>query len=179
MVIQDLAASEVPRRRAPASPQTFEELFNHERQRLFGALCLVTGNAQDADDLAQDAFLRVWEHWGRVGGLDDPTGYLYRTAMNTFRSRYRRSLLALRRQFKDRASGDAIAAVEERIEIVRSLRRLTEKQRAAILLLDLLEFSSDEAGQILGMRAGTIRTQASRARAELRRMAGDDDERSS
>lgn len=179
MVIEDLAAADVSPDRARATPQTFEELFQQERRRLYGALCLLTGNAQDADDLAQDAFLRIWQRWGRVGTIDDPAGYLYRTAMNAFRSRYRRTLLALRRPFRDREPGDAFSAVEERVEIVRSLRRLTERQRAAIVLLDLLDFSSEEAAEILGMRAGTIRVQASRGRAELRRMAGEDNERPS
>ena len=39
----------------------------------------------------QDAFLSVWERWDRVGEMDDPLGYLYRTAMNLFRKRYRRT----------------------------------------------------------------------------------------
>ena len=45
----------------------------------------------------QDAFLKVWERWDRVGRMDDPVGYLYRTAMNLFRKRYRRAMLAVRR----------------------------------------------------------------------------------
>ena len=45
----------------------------------------------------QDAFLTVWERWDRVGGMDDPVGYLYRTAMNLFRKRYRRAMLSVRR----------------------------------------------------------------------------------
>jgi RNA polymerase sigma-70 factor, ECF subfamily len=153
----------------------FEELFDAERTRLFGALCLLTGNRQEAEDLMQDAFVRVYERWDRVGSLDDPTGYLYRTAMNGFRSRYRRSVLALRRQLPPRERRDEIAAAERHADIVTSLAQLTNKQRAAVVLIDFLELSSEEAGALMTMSPGAVRTQASRARAELRRTAGEDD----
>jgi hypothetical protein len=69
----------------------FEALFEREKERLFQALCLVTCNRFEAEELAQDAFLSVYERWDRVAKIDEPTGYLYRTAMNAFRSWPRRS----------------------------------------------------------------------------------------
>src|SRR5439155_24342480 len=76
---------------------SFEEFFTAEHRGLYGALVLVTRSSPEAEEVMQDAFLRVWERWDRVAGLDDPVGYLYRTAMNVFRSRRRRVLVALRR----------------------------------------------------------------------------------
>jgi RNA polymerase sigma factor (sigma-70 family) len=156
----------------PAADATFEEFFDLEQRRLFGALCLVTRNRHEAEELAQDAFLRVWERWERVVEMEDPVGYLYRTAMNAYRSRYRRALLALRKPFVPRESRDALLLVEERDTLLRSLGRLTSSQRAAVVLLDLLEFSSEEAARILSSSPGAVRTQASRARSALRRMGG-------
>src|SRR6266508_1739414 len=75
----------------------FESFYEGERHRLFGALCLITGDRYEAEELAQDAFIAVWERWDRVRAMDSPTGYLYRTAMNAFRKRRRRAALALRR----------------------------------------------------------------------------------
>jgi DNA-directed RNA polymerase specialized sigma24 family protein len=69
----------------------FEAFFEREKERLFQALCLVTRNRFEAEELAQDAFLCVYEPWDRVAKMDEPTGYLYRTAMNAFRSWHRRS----------------------------------------------------------------------------------------
>jgi len=71
-----------PVRRTWGAPASFEELFESQRVPLFKALCLLTGDRQEAEDIAQDAFVRVLERWERVGGLEDPVGYLYRTAMN-------------------------------------------------------------------------------------------------
>ena len=110
-----------------------------------------------------------------MGTLDDPVGYLYRTALNGARSRYRRSVLAVRRQLRPREGRDELDLVEERAEIVRSLANLTYKQRASVILLDLLDMTSGEAAAALGMSAGAVRTQASRGRAEIRRRKGADD----
>ncbi|HEY5859013.1 MAG TPA: sigma factor, partial [Actinomycetota bacterium] len=69
----------------------FEDFFKAEQHRLFGALCLLTHDRIEAEEIGQEAFVRVWERWDRVGVMADPTGYLYRVAMNLFRSRYRRA----------------------------------------------------------------------------------------
>jgi RNA polymerase sigma-70 factor (ECF subfamily) len=79
------------------APISFDEFFLAERDGLFGALWLVTRNRHEAEEIAQDAFLKVWERWGRVAAMADPSGYLCRTAMNLWRSRGRRAALALRK----------------------------------------------------------------------------------
>ena len=76
---------------------SFEEFYRATSRPLFTALCLVTGDRQEAEEIAQDAFVRVFERWGHVRVLEDPTGYLFRVSMNVFRSRYRRASLGLRR----------------------------------------------------------------------------------
>jgi RNA polymerase sigma factor (sigma-70 family) len=156
-------------------PSTFEGLFDQEHLRLHGALCLLTGDPHEAEELSQDAFVRVWEHWDRVRVMADPTGYLYRTAMNAYRSRYRRALLALRNPSPLREAPDSLSAIDDRDAIVRRLRHLTRTQRAAVVLLDLLDFTSEEAATILRSTPGAVRTQASRGRATLRKSEGDFD----
>ncbi len=82
----------------------FEDFFDLEHERLLRALYLVVGERQEAEDLAQDAFVKVLERWETVRSMDSPTGYLYRTAMNTFRTRYRRAVMAVRRIAPSRAA---------------------------------------------------------------------------
>lgn len=175
METQDLPATDTPSPpdEDPGGPPTFEALFDAENRRLHSALCVLTGDTHEAEELAQDAFVRVWEHWDRVRVMADPTGYLYRTAMNGYRSRYRRALLAVRAQFTLREAADRLAVIDDRDAVVRRLGRLTRNQRAAVVLLDLLEFTSDEAASILRSTPGAVRTQASRGRAALRQTEGD------
>ena len=75
--------------------RTFETFYDAEARTLFRRLWLVTGNRSEAEEIMQDAFLKVWERWDRVRAMDDPVGYLYRTAMNMFRKRHRRAALAI------------------------------------------------------------------------------------
>jgi RNA polymerase sigma-70 factor (ECF subfamily) len=163
-------AAAVPTSQALASPDlaSFDAFFATQRDGLFGALCLVTHDRGEAEDIAQDAFVRVLERWDHVGAMENPAGYLYRTAMNTFRKRYRRSLLAARRTFRAAPPPDPIDSVEIRDTAARALATLSERQRASIVLTDLLGYSSEEAGRTLGIRASTVRAHTSMARAALR-----------
>src|SRR3990170_7331600 len=92
------------------APRLFEEFFGEEHARLFGALCFVTGDRHEAEEIMQDAFLRMWERWDEVQ-FADPSAYLFRTAMNVFRNRYRRSALGLRKTLGITPSEDAFANV--------------------------------------------------------------------
>src|SRR5262247_3086854 len=79
------------------APPDFAAFFAEEHGGLFKALYFVTGNRADAAELMQDAFLKLWERWDRVDRIDDPTAYLFRTALNGFRMRRRRAALAVRK----------------------------------------------------------------------------------
>lgn len=148
---------------------SFEEFYELTFRRLFTALCLVTGNRHEAEEIAQEAFVRVFERWDRVGTLDDPTGYLFRVSMNVFRSRYRRAALALRRELLFApAANDDLAAIETHDAVVRLLQGLDPKQRAAVLLTSILDYSAEEAGRMLGLRASSVRSLTTRARARMK-----------
>jgi RNA polymerase sigma-70 factor (ECF subfamily) len=167
-----LRGEEVVETMVAEEPRSFELFFADEHARLFGALCLVTGNRSEAEEIMQDAFLRLWERWDRLATIDDPSAYLFRTAMNVFRNRYRRASLALRKTISVASTEDALATVEDRDVIVRALRDLRPDQRAAVVLTGYVGLTSEEAGKVLGMRAGTVRTLATRARAAIRQKAG-------
>ncbi len=158
----------VPDSEPVSSAAEFELFFDAERQRLFRALYLVTGSPSEAEELAQDAFLKVWEHWDRVRSMESPVGYLYRTAFNASRNRYRRMLRATANTSFVRGNADPFAASDLRDSVVRAVRDLPPRQRAALVLTELLDLSSEEAGRTLGIQAATVRNLASQARAALK-----------
>ena len=176
MVRMNEPAAVVSEPEAPPVPLSFEGFFQAQHARLLRALYLVTGNEQEAEELTQEAFLKVWERWDRVGGMEDPTGYLYRTAMNLFRSRARAAARAARRLMGRGTGPDEFAAAEERDAVVRALARLTPRQRAALVLTELLGYSSEEAAGILGIKAVTVRVLGSQGRAAMREVLETDDE---
>jgi RNA polymerase sigma-70 factor (ECF subfamily) len=159
----------------PVAMPLFEEFFEAQQAGLYGALRLITGNGHDAEELTQESFLRVWERWDRVARMENPTGYLYRTAMNAFRMRRRRALTAARRLIGQRPHQDDFAAAEARREIDRGLARLTPRQRAAVVLTELLQFSSAEAAETLRTTPANVRKLASQGREILRKTIGVDD----
>jgi len=152
----------------PVAAIAFEDFFDAERRRLFRALCLMTGDPGEAEELAQDAFLAVWERWARVREMDHPAGYLYRIAMNGFRSRRRRVVRTAGLAVRLHRTTDPYEGADLRDSIVRALGRLGGRQRAAVVLTDYLGYSSPEAASLLGIKPTTVRSLAAEARAAMK-----------
>jgi RNA polymerase sigma-70 factor (ECF subfamily) len=150
----------------------FDEFVEGEHERLYKALYFVTGNREDAEDLAQDAFLKLWERWDQIGRINDPTGYLFRVALNGFRMRLRRAAVALRKLAPVTPEADAFAEAEMRADVRSLLLGLTQRQRAALLLVDLLGYPAEQAARILRVRPSTVRNLASQGRRALRATEG-------
>jgi RNA polymerase sigma-70 factor, ECF subfamily len=150
----------------------FDEFFDEEHERLFKALYFVTGNRQDAEELMQDAFMKLWERWDQIDRIADPTGYLFRVALNGFRMRRRRAATALRRVTPVVDERDLFVEAEMRADVQRLLLGLTVRQRAALLLVDLLGYPSEQAARILRVRPSTVRALATQGRRALRAKEG-------
>jgi RNA polymerase sigma-70 factor, ECF subfamily len=155
--------------------RSFETFYDAQSRTLFRRLWLVTGNRGEAEELMQDAFLKVWERWEQVGAMDDPVGYLYRTAMNLFRKRYRRAVLAIRRTVGLAPSRDDFADADDRETVRQVLSKLPARQRAALVLTELIGFSPDDAGRALGVQASTVRSLSHQGRESFRRAMAVDD----
>jgi RNA polymerase sigma factor (sigma-70 family) len=163
---------------ATAEPATidFEAFFTAEHERLMRACFLLTGNAQEAEELMQDAFLAVWTRWDRVRSMDEPVGYLYRVAMNRHRSALRRAGRAARRVVGLVEGADAFRAVDEREAVARGLAELPRRQRQALVLTELLGFDASGAANLMGVKNVTVRSLASQGRAALRRALEEDED---
>ena len=155
------------------APLSFEAFFREHHPSLFAALCLSTGNREDANEIAQEAFVKVLERWDRVAVMDDPAGFLFRTAMNTFLKRLRRAKVAALAPMPRPERGDVFQAIDDHDVLARALSELTPRQRAAVVLTELLDYSSAEAGHILGIADSTVRVLAGRARAAMRTNVGE------
>jgi RNA polymerase sigma factor (sigma-70 family) len=153
----------------------FDAFFADEHERLFRALYFVTGDRQDAEELMQDAFLKVWERWDRVSKVEDPQGYLFRAALNGFRMRRRRAATALRKLSLTTPERDLFQESEIRTDVRRMLLSLSPRQRAALVLTDLLGYSSEDAAGILRIRPSTVRALATQGRNALRSREVDTD----
>ncbi len=150
----------------------FDDFFEEEHERLFKALYFVAGNRHDAEELMQDAFLKLWERWDEIHRITDPTAYLFRVALNGFRMRRRRAAMAIRKAVSIPERRDAFLDAEMRADMRQLLLGVTPRQRAALLLVDLLGYPSDQAARILRVRPSTVRALATKGRRALRAMEG-------
>jgi RNA polymerase sigma-70 factor (ECF subfamily) len=165
---RDAKGHDVTRPEAEDHTASFELFYRSQRDGLFASLCLITRDPNEAEELTHDAFLKVWERWGRVRDMDRPAGYLYRTAINAFRTRYRRTMIA-KRVLASTSERDPLEDVEGRDRVDRALAALTVRQRSAVILTELLDYTSEEAGRLLGVRPGTVRGLAHHGRVALRK----------
>ena len=149
---------------------SFDAFFDGEQDRLLRIMWMVTRDLHEAEDIVQEAFLRVWDRWSRVSAMESPVGYLHHIAMNVFRNRVRRAKTALRKAIEGGsvAAPDDLGAAEDRVSVDAALARLTERQRAALVLTDLLGYPAEEAGRMLGVGASTVRSLAHAGRNALR-----------
>jgi RNA polymerase sigma factor (sigma-70 family) len=146
----------------------FEEFYRAEFPRLVRAMFLLVPDADEAQELAQEAMVRVYERWDRVSVMESPGGYLYRTATNLNHRRIRSLAVRARRL---RTLGVGLRDVEidtARYDLVEAISSLSVRLREAFMLVDWLGMSSDEAARILHIAPASVRSRVHRARRELR-----------
>jgi RNA polymerase sigma-70 factor (ECF subfamily) len=145
----------------------------HERLVLATALRLL-GNMADAQDVSQEVFLRLYRNLGKVEASQNLAGWLYRVTVNAShdlrRKRpaedpmdYASALPALGNDPQQNAT-----EAERRRVLEMSLRLLSEKERAALVLRDLQGLSTEEVAQALGSSEATVRSQISKARVKVK-----------
>jgi len=127
-----------------------------------------------AEDVVQDVLARAYVQWARVSAADDPDAYVHRMVVNACTSWFRR---AARREYAhdaatlpERALADPNAAFDERDLVVALLRRLPPKQRAALVLRHYEGLPDAEIARLLGSSEVSVRTNAHRGLATLRRL---------
>jgi RNA polymerase sigma-70 factor (ECF subfamily) len=151
-----------------AEPLEFAVFFRDEYRKLFHALVLTCGDRGEAEDIAQDAFVTVFDRWDRVGAMSSPGGYVFTVAFNEHRRRGRRAVRWRRHHQQVELADDASVAAVARADVQRALQQLTREQRDALVLVELVGLTSDEAAKILGVDASAVRARVHRARLKLR-----------
>lgn len=146
----------------------------HFRQvaRLAYLLC---GDTQQADDLAHDAFVRLYEHWDRVDDSAKRLAYLRSIVVNLAHSAHRRSVTARRHAAAPMlAEGGATTSAEDvalsrsaRPDVIAALGTLPDRQRTAVVLRHWLHMTEGEIAQVMGCSVGSVRTHVTRGHQTL------------
>lgn len=150
------------------------ELLMRQHERLVLATALrLTGNMEDAQDISQEVFLRLYKNLGKVQVEAALPAWLYRVTVNACHDLHRRKPASeLESSAGDVVAGDldpqmALTQAERKRVLEMSLRILPEKERAALVLRDLEGLSTEEVARVLGSSEATVRSQVSKARAKV------------
>jgi RNA polymerase sigma-70 factor (ECF subfamily) len=145
----------------------------HERLVLVTALRLL-GNMEDARDVSQEVFLRLYRNMGKVEAESHMQAWLYRVTVNACRDlgRKRRPSVAME-DVPEPVSAEAdpqqsVTGLERQRVLQMSLRVLSGKERAALVLRDLEGLTTEEVARVLGSSEATVRSQVSKARVKMR-----------
>ncbi len=160
----------------------FAELVRAHQEVAFRVAYLIAGSASDAEDAAQEGFVKAWRALGRFRSSEPWRPWLLAIVANEARNRRRsagrRARLVLRAE-GERVSGDAAPspettalAMEERQRLLTALEALPEDSRRVLACRYLLELSEAETAAALGLRRGTVKSRTARALERLRETYG-------
>ena len=153
----------------------FDFLVERYQRDIYRLCYRYVNDPQDANDVAQEVFLKAYRAIGKFRGDSSFSTWLYRIAVNTclnFRSARRPEGEELSDALPDHRAG-ALARMEdeERAERVRAaVSRLPEKQRATLILKIYHELTHEEVAGIVGSSVGTVKANLFHALGNLRKM---------
>jgi RNA polymerase sigma-70 factor (sigma-E family) len=167
------------RRGAVEPGETFEELYRREFAGLLRVARLLGLNQPSAEDVVQEAFMRIH---ARAQPLDDASrvgAYLRVSVVNAARSHHRRRAVRLRHRRvadvrPDVPADEAFLLGEQYASVAAAVRALPARQQRVVVLRYWSGMSEAEIADALGVSAGTVKSTASRALAKLTRRLGED-----
>ncbi len=185
MVGRPLTEQELIERAREGDGSAYATLVRDHEETAFRIAYVICGNAADAEEAAQDAFVKAFRALGRFRSGEPLRPWLLvivaNEARNRRRSAGRRTALVLRAAGEGRPSGEAapspeaaLLAGERRATLLAGLGRLSERDRVVIACRYLLELSEAETAATLGVRPGTVKSRLSRALDRLREEVGED-----
>jgi RNA polymerase sigma-70 factor (ECF subfamily) len=168
----------------------FGELVRRYQDRLYHCVYRLVDNAEDAQDIVQDAFLNAYQSLDRFKGDSQFFTWLYRIAFNASISlkRKQRVVLALKTSRTGTGAGEpldpsesnrpdySLQKADQERRVQRALNRLSPEHRAVLVLKDMEGQKYEAMAEILRVPVGTIRSRLHRARLELRELLQTDEE---
>jgi RNA polymerase sigma-70 factor (ECF subfamily) len=162
---------------SPGSREDFDRLYRSAYPRVYRTLTAILGDPAEAEDCAQDAFVKAFQAWKRWRPDAPAEAWVHRIAVNRAISYRRRARLRsvgelLRRLGRPAGSADP-AHVATRPDLLAALQSIPPKLAAAIVLRHYHGYNNREIAAALGVSERTIGTRLSQAAAALREVLGE------
>ncbi|MFI5991390.1 SigE family RNA polymerase sigma factor [Streptomyces sp. NPDC051362] len=156
-----------------AAQESFKEFVASRSSALLKTAVLLSGgDRHTAEDLLQNALIKVAGHWNRV---EEPEAYvrrvLYRQQISRWRLKWPRRELSVAETPEAGTGADTASAAELRLVMRGALARLTTRQRTVLVLRYFEDLPEADVARILGCSVGTVRSTTHRSLARLRTLA--------
>src|SRR5216683_2193812 len=126
------------------SPEEFTEFYAASFRRLVGQLYAMTGDRAEAQDAVQEAFIRAWEHRGKLDRLGAPEAWVRTAAWRIAVSRWRRARAGLHLMASHSRPEIVDGPGPDRVALIDALRKVPAEQRRALVLYHLCDLSVDQ-----------------------------------
>lgn len=143
--------------------ESFEDFYASHVDRVYRALAVALADFDLAREATDEAMLRAYARWSRVGSYDNPGGWVFRVGLNWATSWWRRA-----RGERTLLGNAAWVDPPDATVAVTALAALPVSQRAVVVCRVLLELSTSETAAVLGVPEGTVKSRLARALAGLR-----------
>ena len=162
---------------SPGSREDFDRLYRRAYPRVYRTLAAILGDPAEAEDCAQDAFVKAFQAWKRWRPDAPAEAWVHRIAVNRAISHRRRARLRtvgelLRRLGRPAGSADP-AHVATRPDLLTALQSIPPKLAAAIVLRHYYGYNNREIAASLGVSERTIGTRLNQAATRLREVLGE------
>jgi len=148
------------------------EVYTLSYRRLVTQLYGVTGDLTEAEDLVQEAFVRAIAAGRRFTRTDNPEAWLRVTALNLFRSRWRRLKRFRKVQEQLRQAADPVTADDNHVLVMTAMRSIETDLREVLALYYFADLSVNDTAAVLGLPVGTVKSRLSRGRAAMADVIG-------
>jgi len=139
--------------------------------QLVRVLALAAGDVAEAEEVVQEAFVRLLPRWATVGGYDDPEAWVRKVAFRLLANRQRRARVA-RRLLPTLVRAHTPSPSSDRVDVSRALATLPLSQREVVVLHHLLDLPVEQVAAELGVPIGTVKSRLARARSALTPLLG-------
>ncbi len=161
-------------RHIAGDPHAFSELVKRHRDRMWAVALRTLGDPDEAADAVQDAFVSAYRKAGSFRGEAAVTTWLHRIVVNACLDRMRRKSVRpvaddelIEAAERETPVPDQTAEREVSMEVSSALKLLPADQRAALVLVDMMGYSVEDAAQVLQVPSGTVKSRCARGRAKL------------
>lgn len=150
----------------------FDAFYRAHHPRVVAMAYALVGDLGEAQDLAQEAFCRLWRRWDAVAPHEQPAAWTRQVVVNLARSRWRH-LRVVRAHLRRERLTDVPELDPDHVAVVAAIRRLPAVQRRAVVLHYVVDLPVAEVAAEMGVPVGTVKAWLHRARRALNVLLAD------